>query len=109
MAINLQRKTFQTGNPGHDISTCASGMVSCVPGAGFSWRRFALALLRECRSGCHDCNICCSGDCRQKSAGGRFVSAVPAAGTGTDPIGYGLLDRNLYLGIFELKRIEKET
>jgi len=36
-------------------------------------------------------------------------SAVPAAGTGTDPIGYGLLDRNLYLGIFELKRIEKET
>lgn len=36
MAISLPRKTFQTGNTGHGISTCSSGMVSCVPEACFS-------------------------------------------------------------------------
>ena len=108
MAISLPRKTFQTGNTGHGISTCSSGMVSCVPEACFSGRRFAVCLLWERRSRCDDRNICCSCHRSQKSAGRRFLPVVSETGTGTDPFGYGMLDRNLYLGIFELKIIRRK-
>ncbi len=108
MAISLREKTFQTGNTGHGISTCSSGMVSCVPEACFSGRRFAVCLLWERRSRCDDRNICCSCHRSQKSAGRRFLPVVSETGTGTDPFGYGMLDRNLYLGIFELKIIRRK-
>ena len=45
----------------------------------------------------------------QKSAGRKFLPVVSEAGTGADPFGYGLLDRNLYLGIFGIKNGKKET
>ena len=70
-------------------------MVSCVPVACFSGRRFAVCLLWERRSRCDDRNICCSCHRSQSLREEDSFQLFPRLG-----LGLTLLDMVCWIGTY---------